>query len=106
MTEPYVVEPPEPRRREMATDRKLDRIIDLLTHHEEDEPEGDGAPQVTFEPDPDQLPTDPGGDEPEGEGGEDGEGAEGQGEGTANVAEPQQPRRFRFPGAPARVIER
>lgn len=89
----------------MATDRKLDRIIDLLSSHDDEPADEGGAPEVTFEPDPDQLPTEPGGEEePDDEA--EGEGAEGQGEGTANVAEPLQQRRFRFPSAPARVIER
>lgn len=101
--EPYTIEPPVERQREMSRDRKLDTIIDMLRHHD-DEPEGgDGdAPEVTFEPEASQLPTTPGDEEPEGEEGE-GEGA-GTGEGEANVATEIDERRFRHPSAKRRAL--
>lgn len=95
MPEPYTIEPPVERQRELTRDRKLDRIIDLLSPKHE-EPTDDGSPEVTFEPEPDQLPTV---DELPKEDGEE-SGAEGQGEGTANVADGREQRSgFRFPGA-------
>jgi len=109
MSEPYVIEPPAEKRREMSLDRKLDRIIDLVTHREEEPATDDGStPEVTFEADPDQLPqTADDGEGEEGEG-EEGEGAPGQGEGTTNVSD--QTKRgigFRFPSAKRHaVIER
>lgn len=93
MPEPYTIEPPPEKRREISRDRKLDQIIDLLTHRGDDDAGDSGAPEVSFEPDPSQLPTETG-DEPEESDADDA----GQGEGTANVAG-QEKRRFRFPGA-------
>lgn len=94
MPQPYTIEPPPDRQRELSRDRKLDRIIDMLSHHDDEEPEGDGTPEVTFEPEEDQLPTvdaiESETDEP----------VEGQGEGSANVADERNQRRgFRHPSA-------
>jgi len=108
MSEPYVIEPPAEKRREMSLDRKLDRIIDLVTHREEEPATDDGlTPEVTFEADPDQLPQTPDDGEGEVEGGE-GEGASGQGEGTTNVSDQTKHGiGFRFPSAKRHaVIER
>lgn len=88
----YTIEPPQERQREMSRDRKLDRIIDLLTHH--DEPvEDEHAPEVSFEADPDSLPTEAGDEEPP-------EDEAGQGEGTNNVSDQmQRGSGFRHPSA-------
>lgn len=92
MTDKYVIEPPEERRRDLGLNRKLDRIIDILTSDPEPEETGDG--DVTFEPDVDQLPTTAEVEQPEDEAG--------QGEGTANVAEGNRRPRFSFPSRRAR----
>ena len=100
----YTVEPPEPRKREMATDRKLDTIIDMLKGGDHGEGGDGGSPEVSFEPDPDALPTQAGDEEDE-----QGEDEAGQGEGTANVSDQNKTseRKFRFPSAKRRaVIER
>lgn len=91
MARSYVIEPPAERQREMSRDRKLDRIIDLLAPKA---PDDSGSPEVVFEPEPDQLPTV---DELPKEDGEGETGAEGQGEGTANVADGREQHGFKHP---------
>lgn len=94
--ETYTIEPPKEKRDQMSRDRKLDQILDILTHRESGEPDGGTSPEVTFEPDPEQLPTEaemPKDDDEETD-------PAGQGEGTANVSDQRRTeRKFRFPGA-------
>lgn len=92
MPESYTIEPPRERQREMSRDRKLDRIIDLLSHKEDEPVDDEHAPEVSFEADPDSLPVDAGDEEPEGEEGE-------NGEGTANVTTQVERPAFRHPSA-------
>lgn len=102
MTDDYTIEPPPERKREMTRDSKLDKILDILTTGDHPTPSGDGsAPEVSFEPDPEQLPT------ATGEEGDEEEEPSENGEGTANVAQPTNERKFRFPSARRHaVIER
>jgi hypothetical protein len=101
MPESYTIEPPQERQREMSRDRKLDRIIDLLSHKESEPDEGgdDHAPEVTFEADPDSLPVEP---SVEDETTEDGV----NGERTANVSTQVERPAFQHPSAKRRGMER
>lgn len=96
MPKTYTIEPPEERQREMSRDRKLDTIIDMLRGGGDHESSDGGAPEVTFEAEPEHLPVDPASNEP---GGEEPEDEAGQGEGTENVSDQtKQEGGFRFPG--------
>ncbi len=122
MSKPYVIEPPEPKapdaspaggeptpstvhrpRIGAAIMDKLDAILEAV--HGDDDGSGpiaDGTPQVTFEPEPDQLPTTPGDEDPDDEGGDDDKPDD-----TANTPVIQEHQPFKFPGRRyARELER
>jgi len=79
---------------------KLDQILDHVKGGDT-EHAAEGTPEVTFEPEPEQLPTTAGDEEPDEEGGDEDEPE------TANTPEVHQRQPFKFPGRRyARNLER